>query len=74
MQEANEKFILLRKKLKARSELNSIRKWFSANDWKFNKVFIGEWKTDDPRWQEYLEERAIKRARQDELLLIIEEE
>lgn len=48
-------------------ELNQIKQWFKDNDWKVNKVVIGEWDKSDGRWLEYLEERAIKRARQDEL-------
>ena len=55
----------------AKSELLQIQYWFKKNDWKVNKIVIGEWSQDDPRWQEYLKERAIKRARQDELLLMI---
>ena len=55
----------------AEDELLQIQSWFKKNDWKVNKIVIGEWSQDDPRWQEYLKERAIKRARQDELLLMI---
>lgn len=56
---------------KAKQELKEIKSWFSSNDWKVNKIVIGEWSQDDPRWQEYLNERAIKRARQDELIAIL---
>lgn len=52
-------------------ELISIQKWFYDNDWKINKIVIGEWTTEDVRWIAYLEERAIKRARQDELLVLL---
>lgn len=55
----------------ARKELQSIQKWFSDNDWKINKIVIGEWETTDSRWLDYLTERTIKRARQDELNAII---
>lgn len=48
-------------------ELQEIKKWFVDNDWKVNKIVIGEWTTDDVRWQSYLKERAIKRVRQDEI-------
>ncbi len=48
-------------------ELNQIKQWFKDNDWKVNKVVIGEWDKSDGRWLEYLKERTIKRARQDEL-------
>ena len=41
--------------------------WLSDNDWKINKVFLGEWSADDPRWLEYLETRAAVRAELDEL-------
>lgn len=52
-------------------ELQEIKQWFSLNDWKVNKIVIGEWQTTDQRWLEYLEERAVKRARQDELLILL---
>ena len=55
----------------AKEELWEIQKWFSDNDWIVNKIVVGEWTTDDERWINYLAERKAKRARQDELLLII---
>ena len=55
----------------ANQELNNIKAWFIENDWKVNKIVIGEWQTTDSRWLEYLEERAIKRARQDELIELL---
>ena len=55
----------------AKEELWEIQKWFSDNDWIVNKIVVGEWTTDDERWLNYLAERKAKRARQDELLLII---
>ena len=55
----------------AQEELWEIQKWFSDNDWIVNKIVVGEWATDDKRWLNYLAERKLKRARQDELLLII---
>jgi hypothetical protein len=48
--------------------LHEISIWLSDNDWKINKVFLGEWSTDDPRWLEYLETRAAMRAEYDELI------
>ena len=48
-------------------EKADILSWFSANDWKVNKVFIGEWLETDERWTTYLDERALKRARYDEI-------
>lgn len=53
------------KDLEAQKE--EILAWFSANDWKVNKVFIGEWLETDERWVSYLDERALKRARYDEI-------
>lgn len=49
------------------AELKAIRVWFSEHDYIPNKVLVGEWEEDDPRFVAYKEERAIKRARQDEL-------
>jgi hypothetical protein len=48
--------------------LIEISNWLSDNDWKINKVFLGEWSTDDPRWLDYLKTRAAVRAEQDELI------
>ena len=55
----------------AKEELWQIQEWFSDNDWIVNKIVVGEWSTDDERWLNYLAERKVKRARQDELLLIV---
>lgn len=41
---------------------NNALKWLADNDWKINKVFIGEWADTDPRWLEYLEQRNKARA------------
>lgn len=48
--------------------LAEIDKWFKDNDWKFNKVYLGEWETTDPRWIEYLNKRAAMRKEYDELI------
>jgi hypothetical protein len=48
-------------------ELEQIQIWLKQNDWKPNKITTGEWTTDDPRWIQYLSEREVKRARQDEI-------
>lgn len=48
-------------------ELKEIRDWFAATDYIPNKVIVGEWERMDERFVKYCEERAIKRARQDEL-------
>ena len=58
---------------KAIHEKAVIEAWFNKNDWKFNKVFIGEWAETDPRWLEYKEQRAIKRARLDEIKQVLGE-
>ena len=58
----------------AKDELKEIHKWLCDNDWKVNKIVIGEWQQDDERWLEYLQERQVKRARQDELNNIIKGE
>jgi hypothetical protein len=50
-----------------KAELTGIQQWFVDNDWKPNKIITDEWTTDDPRWIQYLSEREIKRARQDEI-------
>jgi hypothetical protein len=42
--------------------LAEIGRWLSENDWKVNKVFLGEWEPTDPRWTEYLATRAVLRA------------
>ncbi len=49
-------------------EKESILKWLADNDWKVNKIVVGEWTKEDPRWLSYLEERQIKRNRLDELV------
>lgn len=49
-------------------ELGEIRKWFSQTDYIPNKIVVGEWPETDERWIAYKEERARKRARQDEIL------
>lgn len=54
-----------------KEELIYIRTWLKDNDWKINKIVVGEWETTDERWTSYLEERAVKRARQDELNKIL---
>ena len=53
------------------TELSEIQTWFDKNDWIPNKIIVGEWETTDPRWTTYLEERAVKRTRRDELLALL---
>lgn len=52
-------------------EIDEIQQWFIDNDWKVNKIVVGEWEKDDIRWIEYLKERNSKRERLDELNAII---
>lgn len=47
--------------------LKEIDLWLKANDWKVNKVYLGEWKPDDPRWLEYKETRAAVREEHERL-------
>jgi hypothetical protein len=56
------------------NEKNEITSWLYENDWKINKVFIGEWSANDQRWLNYLSERTIKRNRLDEINSLIEKE
>lgn len=48
-------------------EQADILQWLADNDWKVNKVVVGEWTKEDPRWLEYLQERQIKRKRLEEI-------
>ena len=59
--------------LKYTNELNEIRLWLKNNDWIPNKIITNEWEDTDPRWIEYLSERADKRERQDELNELLSE-
>lgn len=56
---------------KLQFELDEIEVWLSKNDWIPNKIITGEWEATDERWLEYLEERKVKRARQDELKEVV---
>ena len=58
-------------KANLQEEYFEIMGWLSQNDWKVNKVFLGEWADTDPRFIEYKEQRTIKRARLDEIKKII---
>ena len=48
-------------------EQADILQWLADNDWKVNKVVVGEWEKEDPRWIEYISERQAKRKRLDEI-------
>jgi hypothetical protein len=50
-----------------RYEALDIQQWLTENDWKVNKVFLGEWEETDARWLQYLKEREVKRTRLDEI-------
>lgn len=56
---------------KEKLEKREILNWFNRNDYIINKVFLGEWETNDVRYLNYLKERKIKRDRLDELDVII---
>lgn len=45
--------------------LNEIQKWFRDTDWIVNKIVVGEWSMDDPRWIDYLNQRKAMREEQD---------
>lgn len=45
--------------------LSEIQKWFRDTDWIVNKVVVGEWSMDDPRWIDYLNQRKTMREEQD---------
>lgn len=49
-------------------EIATIDKWLKDNDWKVNKIVIGEWQVSDERWIDYLNNRFDKRKRRDELV------
>jgi len=54
-------------KQKLEKEQADIMQWLADNDWKVNKVVVGEWSKEDPRWISYLQERQIKRSRLQEI-------
>lgn len=68
---SNEGIYILVKQL--RKELKEIQLWLSKNDWKVNKIVVGEWTTDDYRWKEYIKERQEKRNRNDYLIFKLKE-
>jgi hypothetical protein len=48
-------------------EQADILQWLTDNDWKVNKIVVGEWTKEDPRWLSYLQERQTKRSRLEEI-------
>lgn len=67
VEKLTEEEVAKEKAIAARERIAEIEKWLKDNDWKVNKVFLGEWENTDPRWLEYLEMRAKLRAERDEL-------
>lgn len=70
----NNKFVkttIFKEQFELGIELDEILQWFRTTDWIPNKILVGEWETTDPRWTTYLEERAVKRARRDEILALL---
>jgi hypothetical protein len=59
--------------LQLQSELFDIQQWLTQNDWVPNKIVTGEWENTDARWLAYLEQRQLKRTRQDEILELLGE-
>ena len=53
------------------TEIQKIKEWLNANDYKINKHTLGEYTDTDTRSTTYLEERKTKLARYNELELII---
>jgi hypothetical protein len=49
------------------NEKSIILQWFLENDWKVNKLTVGEWEKEDSRWIEYMAQRQEKRARLDQI-------
>lgn len=49
------------------SEMLEIYSWLTQNDWVPNKIITNEWSANDKRWTNYLQERASKRTRLDEI-------
>ena len=54
-----------------RRELQDIKQWLNANDYKVNKHLLGEYADDDERWTSYLQDRQVKLARYNELEQLI---
>jgi hypothetical protein len=53
------------------TEIQEIKEWLLANDYKINKHTLGEYTNTDTRWTTYLEERKTKLARYNELEVIV---
>jgi hypothetical protein len=57
----------IKKRQANEKEQADILQWLADNDWKVNKVVVGEWEQDDARFLDYKQQRAIKRKRLDEI-------
>jgi len=52
-------------------ELFELKNWLSENDYVINKFILGEYLPTDQKWINYLEQRAIKLKRINEIEVII---
>lgn len=52
-------------------ERDEIKKWLTDNDYKVNKIVIGEWTVSSTQWMEYLDQRQKKVARLNEILELL---
>jgi hypothetical protein len=50
----------------ARKKKAAALNWLADNDWKVNKIVLGEWSSEDERWIEYLAGRGAARLAIDE--------
>jgi hypothetical protein len=57
----------IKQKQALEKEQADILQWLADNDWKVNKLVVGEWTKEDQRWIDYLNERQVKRNRLDEI-------
>jgi len=53
------------------TEIQEIKQWLLANDYKINKHTLGEYTDTDTRWTTYLQERKTKLERYNELEVIV---
>lgn len=54
------------------AEMQEIKEWLNANDYKINKHTLGEYTDTDTRWTTYLAERKLKLAKYNELEVIVQ--
>jgi hypothetical protein len=52
-------------------ELQDIQAWLQAHDYIINKHLLGEYKDNDKRWTDYLQQRQVKLARYNDLEQVI---